>query len=320
MMMKTFLQVFKEPGRDLKKIKDGLTGNNAIVTDRKALHDSGHRETIQQATDKRVAIEGLVIKDLFCDLKCQWRWVNLERQLSDGLAKVGAKQSFVARYKDGYIQLVADHAFTAAKRKSKEQRAETVKETKTSRSEIANSFVALVMAASATEVSGQGGDGWDTRNSFDAALMVTVLLGVLTMLWMMSEVYSRFCTRGKGEDDEMEVSKAPKTKKTDNDDKSPKRKLPKIKTEDDVTELQQKFMEVSDQLDYTHNELSKTNKKVRLMMQERQQSQGDKISRSSSSNDDVVIFIIPYGECWHANPKCVGPGGQGYRPYRRCCH
>ena len=176
------------------------------------------------------------------------------------------------------------------------------------------------MAASVTEVSGQGDDGWDSLNSFDAALMVTLLLGILTMLWMMSEVYPRFCARRKGEDDEMEVPKAPKTKKTDDDDKSPKRNLPRIETEDDVTELQQKFMEVSDQLDYTRNELSKANKKVRLMMQERQQSQGDKTSRSSSSNDDVVIFITLYGECWHANPKCAGPGGQGYRPCRRCCH
>ena len=69
----------------------------------KALYDSVHRETIQQATDKRVAIEGLVIKDLLWDLKCQWRWVGSERQLSDGLTKVGARQSFVERYKGGYM-------------------------------------------------------------------------------------------------------------------------------------------------------------------------------------------------------------------------
>ena len=90
-MMKTFLQVLKEPCRDLKKIKDGLTGESAMVTDCKALYDSVQRETIQQATDKRVAIEGLVIKDLLRDLKCQWRWVSSERQLSDGLTKVGGK-------------------------------------------------------------------------------------------------------------------------------------------------------------------------------------------------------------------------------------
>ena len=107
------------------------------------------------------------------------------------------------------------------------------------------------MAASVTEVNGQGDDGWNSWNSFDAALMFTVLLGILTMLWMMSEVISRFCTRRKGEDDEMEV---PKTKKIDDDDKSPKRNLPNIETEDGVTEHQQKFMEVSDQLDYIRNE------------------------------------------------------------------
>lgn len=69
------------------------------------------RERNQQATDKRVAIEALVIKDLLKDMSCQFRWVSSERQLADALKKVGARQSCVERYKGS---LVADELYTAS--------------------------------------------------------------------------------------------------------------------------------------------------------------------------------------------------------------
>ena len=72
-MAKTFLEVLKFPMEVLKNIKDNLSGPSAMVTDCKALYDAVYRETIQQATDKRVAIEGLVIKDTLRSLNCTWR-------------------------------------------------------------------------------------------------------------------------------------------------------------------------------------------------------------------------------------------------------
>lgn len=54
-MAKTFLEALKKPDSDLKNIKDHLTGVSAMVTDCKVLYDAVYRETIQQATDKRVA-------------------------------------------------------------------------------------------------------------------------------------------------------------------------------------------------------------------------------------------------------------------------
>ena len=125
LLTKTFLEVLKNPSLTLQQVKDKLEGECAMVTDCKALYDAVHRETIQQATDKRVAIEGLVIKDLLNDLHCQWRWVSSERQLSDGLTKVGARQAFVERFKGSYVQLISDTAFTASKKKSKEEREKT---------------------------------------------------------------------------------------------------------------------------------------------------------------------------------------------------
>ena len=101
LLTKTFLELLKHPEKSLKEIKDDLHGACAMVTDCKALYDVVHRETVQQATDKRVAIEGLVIKDLLADMSCQWRWVSSERQLSDGLTKVSARQNFIERYRGG---------------------------------------------------------------------------------------------------------------------------------------------------------------------------------------------------------------------------
>lgn len=138
-------------------MKENLEGECAMATVCKALLAAVHRETAQAATDKRVAIEGLVIKDLLKDLNCQWRWVSSERQLSDRLTQVGAWQAFVERYKGSYIQLVADEAFRAAKKKSKEERERTVSETRVSRVALAQTMVALLMN---TEI--QGADALKT--------------------------------------------------------------------------------------------------------------------------------------------------------------
>ena len=81
------------------------------MTNCKGLYDCVKRKTIRQATDKRVAIEALVIKDLLKDMSCQFRRVSSERQLADALKKVGARQSCVERYKGS---LVADESYTAS--------------------------------------------------------------------------------------------------------------------------------------------------------------------------------------------------------------
>ena len=83
---------------------------------------------------------------LLADLKCQWRWASSERQLSDGLTKIGARQAFVERYSGSHVQLVASMNFMAAKQKSKEERASAVAETRQTKSEVAQALIALVMA------------------------------------------------------------------------------------------------------------------------------------------------------------------------------
>eukprot|EP00913_Durusdinium_trenchii_P030874 g28916.t1 len=268
MMVKTFLQVLKKPQKSLKELKDQLDGEDcAMVTDCKALFDAIHRETIQQATDKRVAIEGLVIKDLLHDLRCQWRWVSSERQLSDGLTKIGARQSFVERYKGSHVQLVADHAFTAAKKKSKEQRAQTVAETRSStRSEVANTLIAMVMATCIQESHGakdrQEDGSW---LGFDGALMVTALIGLLTMLWFFFEAVNRCCRQTKAKEVELEDEEEIPREKTWPASRK-KNKMPESQDdEEDIIYLCKKHpavKEVYDQVEYLRSELMRANEKV----------------------------------------------------------
>ena len=182
MMVKAFLAKLQRPLDELKYLKDDLKQECAVITDCKALYDCIQRETIQQATDKRVAIEALVIKDLLKDLACQWKWISSERQLADGLTKIGARQSFIERYKGGYVQLVSDETYTAAKKKTKEQRARTLQETRGSRSTVAQALIAYAMA----ETPVVQGYEMNEEKKEDYVFMVFVAIGVITattVLW-----------------------------------------------------------------------------------------------------------------------------------------
>lgn len=130
MMVKLFLLKIQFPEMNLKEMQTRVNlERSAVITDCKALYDGMKRESIQQAADKRVAIESLVIRDLLQDLNCQWRWVSSERQLADGLTKTNARQAYIERHRGGYVQLVADDEHKADKKKTKEERQKTIQET-----------------------------------------------------------------------------------------------------------------------------------------------------------------------------------------------
>ena len=94
-----------------------------FITDAKALYDSYHRETVSaNLTDRRVALEILVVKQLMTDLSGELRWVSSERQWADGLTKTQARQLLADRLRHGRIGFYWDPNFTAAKKKNVEER------------------------------------------------------------------------------------------------------------------------------------------------------------------------------------------------------
>ena len=152
MMVKLFLLKIQFPEMNLKEMQTRVNlERSAVITDCKALYDGMKRESIQQAADKRVAIESLVIRDLLQDLNCQWRWVSSERQLADGLTKTNARQAYIERHRGGYVQLVADDEHKAGKKKTKEERQKTIQETQATTSGVARSLIGLVMAEAVTK-------------------------------------------------------------------------------------------------------------------------------------------------------------------------
>ena len=93
-MLKMFLKMLLEPQLNVKDAQDKLDMPTAIVTDCKALFD------------------------LIKQVQGQLRWVSSERQLADGLAKIGSRQQFSDARKRGWLQLVDDTSYTASKKKT----------------------------------------------------------------------------------------------------------------------------------------------------------------------------------------------------------
>ena len=85
LLVKNFFTHLLHPTKTMKEVQKLSVGNCALVTDCKSLYDGVKRENIQQAADKRVALECLVAKELSSSMQCQLRWISSERQLADGL-------------------------------------------------------------------------------------------------------------------------------------------------------------------------------------------------------------------------------------------
>ena len=194
MMVKAFLSKLQQPEKQLKDIKDNLKSECAVVTDCKALYDCVKRETIQQATDKRVAIEALVIKDLLKDMSCEFRWISSERQLADGLTKIGARQSFVERYKGSHVQLVADETYTASKKKTKEERQRTIQETRGTRSTAAQALIAYAMSEAIQKAEAHELPEGEELSEKDWTIITAVMVVVVTMVIFAVRRMWRFAT------------------------------------------------------------------------------------------------------------------------------
>ena len=102
------------------------------MTDAKALYDSYHREGISSSViDKRVSLEIRVMKERMECLGGSLRWMSSERQIADGLTKESARSLLASRLRHGRLKLTWDPSYTAAKKKTKAQRIEAIKESTT---------------------------------------------------------------------------------------------------------------------------------------------------------------------------------------------
>eukprot|EP00438_Fugacium_kawagutii_P026186 Skav211360 [mRNA] locus=scaffold677:368899:370686:- [translate_table: standard] len=275
MIAKLYIAKLKAPNACMKDLKDKLTDDCAVITDCKALFDCIKRETIQQATDKRVAIEALVIKDLLKDLSCQWRWISSERQLADGLTKLGARQSFLERFEGGYVKLVSDETYTAAKKKSREQRAKTLQETRGSRSTAVQSLIACVMTG-VSEAAGNGtmemAEPDDSGPDTTYVMMLTLMLLVLScgvLWWCAGMCMNRI---QKPVQETLEMSKMV------------------------ISEQKKKILRLEGEVAALHRQIHTQDLNYENAWRE------IRVLRQRTRPQEVVITKA--GECWHRNPRC----------------
>ena len=118
-----FWEHLLDPDLSLKELLDAQSSlQPCLVTDAKALYDSYHRESVTTSvTDKRTSLEIRVVKEQLGNIDGSLRWVSSERQFADGLTKC-ARQLLADRLRYGRIKFVWDPNYTAAKKKSRQDR------------------------------------------------------------------------------------------------------------------------------------------------------------------------------------------------------
>ena len=122
-MVKSMVSLMLDPLQDPRDQGTAQwPGSSVAVVDAKALYDALKKPGFTSSQDKRTAIEILCIQDELKRLQTTLRWVSSERMLADGLTKIASRQDFASMLGSGYLSLVYDENFVAAKKKSKEER------------------------------------------------------------------------------------------------------------------------------------------------------------------------------------------------------
>ena len=179
MMVKSMVSLMLSPDQDPR---DELTaaecGESAMIIDAKALYDSLQKDGIGSAADKRAGIEILCIKEELVRLKTHLRWVSSERMLADGMTKVHARQSMIDMMRSGYLKLIEDANFTAAKKKGKDDRKKSVAKTFGYKSAVAERISMVVASECVVKASALEETEGETY-MIDFAMVITMLAAIV---------------------------------------------------------------------------------------------------------------------------------------------
>eukprot|EP00438_Fugacium_kawagutii_P007520 Skav231101 [mRNA] locus=scaffold2525:374671:376992:+ [translate_table: standard] len=177
MMLKTMLAIIKNPHADPKKESTAAdVCQSVVVIDAKGLFDAIHKDGVGSASDKRAGIEILCIQEELRRQKTILRWVSSERMLADGMTKIHTRQEMVNMLKSGFMCLVDDKTFTAAKKKDKQTRERSTARTFGYGSRIAEQ-ISTVIAADA--IARAEGHSMDENDAVDWGFIVTIVVLVL---------------------------------------------------------------------------------------------------------------------------------------------
>lgn len=93
------------------------------VTDARSVFDYLSKESTSTSSDKRMAIEGALLRETVRRPRAHTRWIDGEQNLANILTKFGADKSILFQYlRDGLLSLVQTEANKRSKEKKRQQR------------------------------------------------------------------------------------------------------------------------------------------------------------------------------------------------------
>ena len=183
MVIKVMFNMLLDDTLDIKNANVAKKKKSAVVIDARALYDAAKKPTIQSGLDKRVSIEVMVIRDGLNYTLSELRWVSSERQMADGLTKIGGRQQMCELLKGGYVKLVYDENFTASKKKTKEERQEF---NRVARGSDIAMFVATLVANEMMTAEAK-----ETEEHDADYLLYTAILGFVIMVIMAYKIVEK---------------------------------------------------------------------------------------------------------------------------------
>ncbi len=325
---KLFLKMIRNPVMTVKECQERLKEEKcAIVTDCKALYDTLKRANIQGTQDKRVAVECLVINQTLKDAGAELRWVSSERQIADGLTKLSARQNFIEQLKGGYIPLIYDEDFKAAKKKTPTERRESMRQTT---SAIAYATSAAVMSANLQGCGEQdNGEGGADVMMWIMTILVAIGISVtrraihdaLRMVWRWTTGNREECGNTATHDRDVqtptawdELYKAQAEIARLSYEHGEEHEL-RTMADQQVRRLEQELEETTERF----GEMTQRMLHYRTQVEYLERQQGEE---GGTTLAPVEIYVTKSGECWHVSRACRHIRGRQFRALRPCidCH
>ena len=300
MLVKMMFNMLKHPELEVSNKDVAKLGKSALVIDARALFDATKKPTIQSSLDKRVSIEVMVIRDGLLHTQTELRWVSSERQLADGLTKIGGRQQMAELLRGGHMQLVYDESFQASKKKTQSERKEINKVARGS-SEVAM-FVATLVAA---EVIGAEGSSPDEQKE-DNTFLLTVIIGLAMFMFFVYKMAERMTDAIKHVFSKPERVSVNAEIQADTiyeiEDLGYMRTLEKLlrESEEMCTQLKREAeisAEDADLREWKIRDLVDENQRLRAEVTELESRQPVEVT-----NHDT--WLTRYGGVWHATPSC----------------
>ena len=299
--VKLFMVMLLHPGLSVQQGQMELKKQKSVVvTDCRALYDALNRANVATTQDKRVAIECLVIASMIKETGSILRWVSSERQLADGLTKVSARQEFVDQLKGGYIQLVFDPEFKAAKKKTAEERKRSMLSTTSNIAFATAAAVAGGLQGCESETKEDGEDIW-----WMSVLMALMVIGATMTaggaIYILQKIY--YMVLGKLYE-KKEVKEAGSQTPESWDDQA----------------TAERCRELADHWSYLHGEEVELRENLERRIQEMNNEavvlqdtvngllgrleQGTQPTEAELALFRHDVLITRYGSVWHINSEC----------------